>query len=61
MTAYKIGIDLGGTKTEALLLDANDRQAHRKRVPTPSPDGYETILELVSRLVRETASRVPAC
>jgi len=59
MTTYKIGIDLGGTKTEALLLDSRDRQVHRKRVSTPRRDGYEAILELVSWLVRETASRVP--
>jgi fructokinase len=31
----KIGIDLGGTKIEALALDAEGRELCRRRVPTP--------------------------
>ncbi|MCH8084912.1 MAG: ROK family protein [Nitrosopumilus sp.] len=48
---YKIGIDLGGTKTEAILLDENLNVLERKRVSTPKNNYQEiinTILSLVS-------------
>ncbi len=32
---YRIGIDLGGTKTEAVILDPDGREICRKRIPTP--------------------------
>ena len=47
---HKIGIDLGGTKTEAILLDEDFRTIRRKRVPTPS-NSYEKILDSISSLV----------
>ncbi len=31
----RIGIDLGGTKTEAIVLDQSGREVLRRRVPTP--------------------------
>ncbi len=31
----RIGVDLGGTKIEALALDQEGRELERKRVPTP--------------------------
>jgi fructokinase len=31
---HKIGIDLGGTKIETIVLDANNREIFRKRIPT---------------------------
>lgn len=34
----RVGIDLGGTKIEAVVLDAAGREAARERVPTPRPD-----------------------
>ena len=48
---YKIGIDLGGTKTEAILLDENLNVLEKKRVSTPKNNYQEiinTILSLVS-------------
>jgi len=30
----KIGIDLGGTKTEAILIDHNGKELSRKRIKT---------------------------
>ena len=48
--AFRIGIDLGGTKTEVVVLDDAGGIARRKRVPTPS-GGYETTLGLVAGLV----------
>jgi fructokinase len=55
----RIGIDLGGTKTEAILMDAAGAVAKRLRIPTPTD--YESLLtalrELVQRLESETAAK----
>jgi fructokinase len=47
-----IGIDLGGTKIEALALDAGGREVFRKRVPTPRGD-YVGTISAVQKLVQE--------
>ena len=49
----RIGVDLGGTKIEAIALDASGREVFRKRVPTPKGD-YEGTLRQIKLLV-ETA------
>jgi fructokinase len=48
----RIGIDLGGTKIEAIALDRAGREVFRKRVSTPRGD-YAGTLETVKRLVGE--------
>ena len=48
---YKIGIDLGGTKTEGVLVDEEFQVIERKRVPTNQNNGYESILETIQNLV----------
>ena len=48
----RIGVDLGGTKTEIIALDANGEERLRRREPTPHED-YDAILALVARLVHE--------
>ena len=48
----RIGIDLGGTKIEALALDAAGRETFRKRVPTPRGD-YDATLKTIASLVAE--------
>ncbi|HYR33288.1 MAG TPA: ROK family protein [Burkholderiales bacterium] len=48
----KIGVDLGGTKIEALALDAAGREVFRKRVLTPRGD-YAATLDAVVALVKE--------
>lgn len=45
-----IGIDLGGTKIEVLLLDAAGRECFRQRLPTPQGQ-YEATLHTIQRLV----------
>jgi fructokinase len=45
-----LGIDLGGTKIEAALLDGAGRVAWRLRVPTPAGD-YDATLRAVADLV----------
>jgi fructokinase len=49
---FKIGIDLGGTKIEALALDGEGRELFRKRVATPRGD-YAATISAVSSLVKE--------
>ncbi|OPZ79460.1 MAG: Fructokinase [Alphaproteobacteria bacterium ADurb.Bin438] len=40
----KIGIDLGGTKTEIVALDENKQEIYRKRVATPKGDYEKTVM-----------------
>jgi fructokinase len=47
-----IGIDLGGTKIEALALDSVGREVFRKRVPTPRGN-YAATIAVVASLVNE--------
>jgi fructokinase len=54
MTA-KLGIDLGGTKTEVLVLDADRLPLYRERFATPAQD-YEAILSSIVAQVRRAQS-----
>ncbi len=45
----RLGIDLGGTKTEIIALDAGGAAVLRRRVETPK--GYNLLLELLAELV----------
>lgn len=47
----RIGIDLGGTKTEVIALSDQGEELYRYRVPTPRDD-YEKTLENIIGLVR---------
>ena len=53
----KIGIDLGGTKTEGVLLDSSGKVLERVRQPTPQSEGYEAILAGVESIVEELEKR----
>ncbi len=48
--SFRIGIDLGGTKTEIAAMDAGGRIVHRLRVPTPAGD-YRATLGILAELV----------
>ena len=48
-TRVKIGIDLGGTKIEAVGLGARGKELVRRRVPTPP--GYESTLDAIAGLI----------
>ena len=50
--ALRIGVDLGGTKIEAIALDDAGREVFRKRMGTPRGD-YEATLQAVRSLVTE--------
>jgi fructokinase len=47
----RVGVDVGGTKIEALALDVDGTELGRHRVPTPVGD-YEGTAEAVAALVR---------
>jgi fructokinase len=48
----RIGVDLGGTKTEAIALDTGGRELWRKRRDTPRGD-YEGTVNTIAALVLE--------
>lgn len=54
----RIGIDLGGTKTEGVVLDPNGNELLRKRVQTRQNEGYQTILNDIVLLVRYLETEV---
>src|SRR5262245_30542011 len=53
----RIGIDLGGTKIEGIVLDGS-REAVRLRVDTPRDD-YQATLAAITNLVATLESRIP--
>jgi fructokinase len=60
MTAFRIGIDLGGSKIEAAALDQGGAMRLRRRIPTPAGDYTGTITAiagLVAGLEREIGAR----
>jgi len=48
----RIGVDVGGTKIEALALDAAGREVFRRRITTPRGD-YAATIRAIELLVRE--------
>ena len=56
---HRIGIDLGGTKTEVVVLDPRGEIVWRLRCPTPTDDGYSAIIENIADLVRQAQARIP--
>jgi fructokinase len=55
----RIGIDLGGTKIEALAIDSKGKELVRHRIATPRNDYDATVMamtELVRRIEKETDS-----
>jgi len=54
---YNLGVDLGGTKTEAILLDEHQTVIDRKRIQTPQLD-YDEIINSISSLVLEISKDI---
>ncbi len=52
MTNPRIGVDLGGSKIEAIALDAAGAERFRRRIPTPRED-YRATLAAIAALVGE--------
>jgi len=59
----KIGIDLGGTKTEGIVLNNNLEPIQRKRVTTPQNDYYEILNSIVGLVdeLKTTDSTIGIC
>jgi fructokinase len=55
MSRYRIGVDLGGTKTEIILLAPDGAELLRERVETPP--GYDATLSGIADLVRGAETR----
>lgn len=47
---FKLGIDLGGTKIEGVILDSGGTVRFRDRVPTEQELGYDHILENIKKM-----------
>ena len=45
--SFKMGVDLGGTKTEFLILDDGNQPQYRERRATPATD-YDAIIEMIA-------------
>lgn len=58
MSEYVLGIDLGGTKIEAALLNKGDYSVvERTRIPTDGHLGYENIIQRIAGLVNEICAK----
>ena len=55
--AFRLGVDLGGTKITAIVLDAEGVEVCRERIPTPQGD-YAGTLQAVAGLVAGLETRV---
>lgn len=54
---YTVGIDVGGTKIEGVLMDEQGIVHKRKRIPTLAEEGEEVVLERIGLLVRKLTRR----
>jgi fructokinase len=55
---FRIGIDLGGTKIEGIVLDGQGREFFRKRVDTQQEKGCAHILNRISELYHDLAAQI---
>ncbi len=49
----RIGIDLGGSKIEGILLDKTGNTLERKRIPTNRDNGYKYIIDKITNLISD--------
>lgn len=60
---HRLGIDLGGTKIEAILLNPEGSVLHRKRLPTPrhtdSQTEYDGIVQTVIAMIEDAMAHRP--
>lgn len=57
---WRIGIDLGGTKIEGVVLDPSGQTKSRERIATNQKDGYSEIIKRVELLYRSLLRQVPS-
>ncbi|MET0357132.1 MAG: ROK family protein [Cellvibrio sp.] len=56
MTDFRVGIDLGGTKTEVILLNGNSQELFRTRIPTVRDDYAATLRDIASLVAQAEAA-----
>lgn len=57
--SIKLGVDLGGTKTEIIALDQNGKALVRRRVATPA-NSYRATLAMIQELVTQVDTELGA-
>jgi len=55
---YRLGIDLGGTKTEGIVLDPKLTEVFRKRIATEQEGGYDHILKNIQQLYKDLKDEI---
>jgi fructokinase len=55
---FRIGIDLGGTKIEGIVLDRHGKELFRKRIETQQELGYSNILNRIHGLYEELSKNI---
>jgi fructokinase len=55
---FRIGIDLGGTKIEGIVLDNSGKELFRKRIETQQENGYRHILNRIKELHGELSAQI---
>ncbi|TNF45451.1 ROK family protein, partial [bacterium] len=58
---FRVGMDLGGTKMETIVLDPENEELYRHREPTPKlkESEYKDFMGSVHRLLLDSFSHVP--
>jgi len=56
-----LGVDLGGTKIEGIVLGDDGAEVARRRVPTERERGYDHIVGRIAALVGELGTLAPGC
>ncbi|HXJ35945.1 MAG TPA: ROK family protein [Candidatus Eisenbacteria bacterium] len=56
-----VGIDVGGTKIEGVVLGEDLAEIARRRVPTEREKGYERVVGRIADLVAELRASAPDC
>ena len=55
---FRLGIDLGGTKIEGIVLDDAGKELFRKRIPTERDRGYEAILQNIKTVYDDMVAAI---
>lgn len=55
---YRLGLDLGGTKIEGIVLDPAGRELYRLRVPTGQEKGYSHILGALAEVYQKLLLKI---
>ncbi|SNB46724.1 ROK family protein [Geobacter sp. DSM 9736] len=60
MEPYRVGIDVGGSKIEAVLLAPEGGEITRRRVASPSRSGYGAMLDSIVHLFETVRDGIPS-